>query len=213
MKIYNLKIKDYYSLVSLHRSLLEAKFNLSPDNEEISGSPLVAELYDEVVTLLLQSEKGEDWKKWFQLKNRPDYKKRAILRMKKCERWLKSSMEMKKEIARGYLSPFTFSEDELDQVVKEVDKSLVPEKQSAESVFAVVENVRDKESFIQFLNMLARDYVANQSEWENTSVIDFIEAMSSWTEDFSSLPANDIDWEKVDYKTMAKILYMGKLYE
>lgn len=57
---FDLEIKDYYSLVSLHKSLLEAKFNLSPDNEEISDSPLVAELYGRVVSLLLQSEKGAD---------------------------------------------------------------------------------------------------------------------------------------------------------
>ncbi len=87
------------------------------------------------------------------------------------------------------------------------------EKQSEESVFAAIEKITDKDSFICFLNLLARDYVTNQSEWENKTVIDFIEAMSSWTEDFSTSPANDIDWDKVDYKTMAKILYMGKLYE
>lgn len=80
-------------------------------------------------------------------------------------------------------------------------------------MYKVIEKITDKDSFVQFLNLLSRDYATNQSEWENKSIIEFIEAMSSWTEDFSASPANDIDWEKADYRTMAKILYMGKLYE
>ncbi|MBQ8603801.1 MAG: hypothetical protein IJ410_03020 [Oscillospiraceae bacterium] len=82
-----------------------------------------------------------------------------------------------------------------------------------DSLYKVIEKITDKDSFIQFLNLLARDYVTNQPEWENKSIIDFIKAMSSWTEDFSASPANDIDWDSLDYKTLAKILYMGKIYE
>lgn len=213
MEKYTLEINDYYSLVSIHKSLLEAKFNLAPDNEDISGSPLVAGVYDEVISLLLQSEKGAEWEQWLQLKNRPDYRKRAVLRMKESNRWANASLEVKKEIAQNYLTPFTFTEDELEDVIKEVDESLLPVKQSPESLLTAIDNVTDKESFIKFLNLLSKDFVTNQVEWENKSVLDFIGAMSAWTEDFSASPANDIDWSKVDYKTMAKILYMGKLYE
>lgn len=213
MEKYTLEINDYYSLVSIHKSLLEAKFNLAPDNEDISGSPLVAGVYDEVISLLLQSEKGAEWEQWLQLKNRPDYRKRAVLRMKESNRWANASLEVKKEIAQNYLTPFTFLEDELEDVIKEVDESLLPVKQSPESLLTAIDNVTDKESFIKFLNLLSKDFVTNQVEWENKCVLDFIGAMSAWTEDFSASPANDIDWSKVDYKTMAKILYMGKLYE
>ena len=140
MGTYNLEIKNYYALVSLHKSLLEAKFNLSPDNEDISGSPLVAELYTEVTDLLLNSEKRLEWEKWLQLKNRPDYRKRAVLRMKKCNRWANVTLETKREIARIYLSPFKFSETELDEVIKEVDEAIIPEKTSEKSILEEVEN-------------------------------------------------------------------------
>lgn len=115
------------------------------------------------------------------------------------------------EIGETYVSVSEFNEILTKLSLKK--ESMETEKQLEESVFTVIEKITDKDSFVQFLNLLARDYVTNHSEWENKNVIDFIEAMSSWTEDFSASPANDIDWDKFDYKTMAKILYMGKLYE
>ena len=116
------------------------------------------------------------------------------------------------EISEAYVSVVEFNEI-LSKLNVQKKISMAVEKQSDESVFASIEKIADKDSFVHFLNLLAKDYVTNQSEWENKTVIDFIEAMSSWTEDFSASPANAIDWDKFDYKTMAKILYMGKLYE
>lgn len=116
------------------------------------------------------------------------------------------------EISEAYVSVVEFNEI-LSKLNVQKKVSMAVEKQSEESVFATIEKITDKDSFVQFLNLLARDYATNQPEWENKSVIDFIKAMLSWTEDFSASPANNIDWEKVDYKTMAKILYMGKIYE
>ena len=116
------------------------------------------------------------------------------------------------EISEAYVSVVEFNEI-LSKLNVHKKVSMSVEKQSDESVFASIEKITDKDSFLYFLNLLAKDYVTNQSEWENKTVIDFIKAMSSWTEDFPASPANDIDWDKFDYKTMAKILYMGKLYE
>ncbi len=39
---------DYYGALNLHKALLEAKFNLEPDNELISGSPFVADIHVQV---------------------------------------------------------------------------------------------------------------------------------------------------------------------
>ena len=35
----------------------------------------------------------------------------------------------------------------------------------------------------------------------------------AWIDDSSKCPNNDMDWESIDYSIIAKILYMGKIYE
>ena len=101
MKEYTLSL-DYYELLNLHKALLEAKFNSDPDNELVSGSPLVAGVYIQVRDLLMQSDKSDEWKAWFQLKNRPDRRKSAIIRILGDERWEKASDDDKKKIAGNY---------------------------------------------------------------------------------------------------------------
>lgn len=66
MKEYNLKL-DYYSLLNLHKALLEAKFYTMPENKLVAGSPLVANIYIQVRELLMKSENGSQWKEWFRL--------------------------------------------------------------------------------------------------------------------------------------------------
>lgn len=88
MQKYSLDL-DYFSLLSLHRALLEAKFHPAPEDESVSGSPLVANISIQVRDLLIASEQGSQWRDWFQLSNRPDRKKQAVLLMKHCKRWKK----------------------------------------------------------------------------------------------------------------------------
>ena len=49
-------------------------------------------------------------------------------------------------------------------------------------------------------------------EWENKTITDYLGQMASWMDD-ASISNDIIDWDNVDYKTLAKILYMGKIYE
>lgn len=101
---------DYYGVLNLHKDLLEAKFNVNPDNEMISSSPLVADIYEQVREWLIKNDESGQWKTWFQLKNRPDYKERALIRMQKNKQWEKASYERKKEITENYLAPFFYDE-------------------------------------------------------------------------------------------------------
>jgi hypothetical protein len=63
------------------------------------------------------------------------------------------------------------------------------------------------------MKMLVDDYRVNSQEWEHDSIDEYLDAMAAWTNDFSNCKYNDIDWDKIDYSIIAKILYMGKIYE
>lgn len=122
MQEYNLEL-DYYGLLNLHKALLEAKFHTMPDNELVSGSPIIANIYIQVRDLLITSDKGDQWKNWFQLGNRLDRKRQAIALMKNDESWSNATIGEKEKIASNYLAPFIFDEKELEGVIAEVDQN------------------------------------------------------------------------------------------
>lgn len=80
-------------------------------------------------------------------------------------------------------------------------------------IISQIEQISDKEEFLSFLEKLILDYRENSQEWENTTIDLYLEAMQMWIEDYSAAETNDIDWNNINYSTMAKILYMGKIYE
>lgn len=82
-----------------------------------------------------------------------------------------------------------------------------------QDIIAQIEQISGKEDFLSFLDQLIFDYRNNTQEWENTKIDLYLEAMQTWIEDYSSSEFNDIDWDKISYSTIAKILYMGKIYE
>ena len=76
-----------------------------------------------------------------------------------------------------------------------------------------IEEISTKKAFLAFLDELNSSFLNNSEEWENRTIDEFLNAMQSWIEDYSSSEFNDIDWGKVDYSLLARILYMGKIYE
>ena len=48
------ELSDYYDLLNLHKALMEAKFHDNPDNEYISGSPIIAKIMNEIVDILAE---------------------------------------------------------------------------------------------------------------------------------------------------------------
>ena len=86
-------------------------------------------------------------------------------------------------------------------------------EKAMENIHKQIEKIKSKNDFLTFLNQLSKDFRENSDEWENKTAGEYIRAMDSWIEDYSAAPNNDIDWDSPDYKTLAKILYMGKIYE
>lgn len=75
--------------------------------------------------------------------------------------------------------------------------------------------IQTKDEFIEFLNLMIKDNEINSEEWENKSITEYLEGMASWVEDMDGYYNNmnlqmprDIDW-----KFIATLLYVGKIYE
>lgn len=43
--------------------------------------------------------------------------------------------------------------------------------------------VTDRQTFIKFLDLLSKDFLDNPESWENKTLLDFLEALSTYTED------------------------------
>lgn len=126
MKLYELKL-DASELLDLHKALLEAKFHTAPENELVAGSPVVANICIQVRDLLIEGDPDGRWREWFLLKNRPDRRAQAIVLMRKAKRWNKAANDEKRKIARDFLAPFLFDEEELENVIEEANRTAAQE--------------------------------------------------------------------------------------
>jgi hypothetical protein len=76
--------------------------------------------------------------------------------------------------------------------------------------------VSDRQTFIKFLDLLRKDFVDNPQSWENKSLPDFIEALSTYTNDIQSYYDNmklNVNADKPDWSTFADIFKGAKIYE
>ncbi len=80
-------------------------------------------------------------------------------------------------------------------------------------MYQEIRTIAAKEDFVRFLRRLSMDALLHPEEWENRTVPEYLEQVANWIEDFSESPANDIDWDNMEFRTLARMLYMGKLYE
>lgn len=69
--------------------------------------------------------------------------------------------------------------------------------------------IKNMDDFFSFVVALAMDTKENSSEWANITTTDFLGQIASWVDDYSMFD-EETDWEKVEHKTIAKLLYMER---
>ncbi|MBD5532899.1 MAG: hypothetical protein HDQ98_12020 [Lachnospiraceae bacterium] len=130
MKEVKIELKDYFTILNLHKALLEAKFHENPDNENVASSPIIADLCNKLVDALtrMDEEKNKQnigkWDNWRMLKNQTFYKDRAIKNAVMNGRWKRMSEDEKIKATINMLSPFIATEEEVKCFIKEVDETL-----------------------------------------------------------------------------------------
>ena len=73
-------------------------------------------------------------------------------------------------------------------------------------------SVYDRNSFLVFLKNLSMDFEENPGEWQNQRVSDYLKCIAAWIEDWGA-KYGTAEFDNLDFHEMAKILYMGKIYE
>ena len=75
-----------------------------------------------------------------------------------------------------------------------------------------INNISNMDDFLNFVIQLAKDAKEHPEEWVNTTITDYLGQIASWIDDCYMFE-DKINFEKLDYKALAKILYIGKIYE
>jgi hypothetical protein len=76
--------------------------------------------------------------------------------------------------------------------------------------------VTDKKTFIEFIDLLRADLLANPEDWENKKLDDFLEAMSRYTEDIQGSYYNtnqSINTNQASWQLFADIFKGSSIYE
>lgn len=76
-------------------------------------------------------------------------------------------------------------------------------------------NVKSKKDFLDFMTALIQDFKNNPESWTNRSIVEYLEAIQSWSEDMEGYYVNnDLPCpQNVSWKVFADILIASKSYE
>lgn len=133
------RVSDYYELLALHRTVMEAKFHPDPDNRYVAGSPFVARMSERIVAGLIELERrrgrGERAEQWAEWRSRPQAGRCWEVAVKHAMAhpgWVGWSPSEKLEFAVDVLAPFAVEAPELAAFVGEVDRALAESSASLE---------------------------------------------------------------------------------
>jgi hypothetical protein len=78
-----------------------------------------------------------------------------------------------------------------------------------------INKIENKDDFIKFIELLADDKSNNFLDWENVDIASYLNSIKSWVEDMEGYYRNmnlDIP-NNIDWKFIATLFYVGKIYE
>lgn len=78
-----------------------------------------------------------------------------------------------------------------------------------------IDGISSKEDFINFVELLVSNLKNNPEEWTNKTLPEYLESISSWTEDMEGYYQNNSMPipENINWKVFANILIAAKMYE
>ncbi len=129
-----MKTDDFFELSALHKAILAAKFSTFPDPKcaEITSSPILAglsnDIYDEMCKLQEKKMKGmgKEWQDWRRVKDSHGFRGQwriAVMAARRDRFFMSASHEDKITGAKCLLSPFTCTDEELDEFLRQVANS------------------------------------------------------------------------------------------
>ena len=81
-------------------------------------------------------------------------------------------------------------------------------------------SIKSKDDLVAFLKLLNKEYKENGDSWENGTLPDFLEALTSWAEDMDGYYANlglaseiDLEQNSALWRVFADMLMAARVYE
>jgi hypothetical protein len=80
---------------------------------------------------------------------------------------------------------------------------------------SIINKIKTRDDFIQFLSLLLADLKGQPHYWENNTLESYLEALASWTEDMDGYYINTSQPvpQDVNWKVFADILMAATMYE
>jgi hypothetical protein len=112
-------VKDKYELWALHRALYEARFRCDPEDQEIAGSGLLADIHKRLMDAIIEAEgeRGKKTREWLK-RNQPELEVLAGRMRRMTARWNTHSDETKRQYVLCSISPFTVSEEDINRLIE-----------------------------------------------------------------------------------------------
>lgn len=78
-----------------------------------------------------------------------------------------------------------------------------------------ISKVNSKEELICFINLLATHFKEKSSDWENQDIRSYLEAIGNWMSSMENYYKNTNKPipDNINWRFIAEILYVGKIYE